>query len=159
MHSGKQLLFHLLSHIVDSILSPVYIRSESQIQQILGFFSMIPCLCSVSVLCHPLIYMTLDFNCGRTVVLLAPGVQAIGGTHRDGNVEGLASDTAEGVEDSLMQGAGKGTLLKGRESVDGNTALLRGAQMSPPTHPFSYCVSLVQFVLIQYFSDWVVLVS
>jgi len=73
----------------------------------------------------------------RTVVLLAPGVQAVSSTEGDGDVEGLTGDTAESVEDSLVQGAGKGTLLIGRKSVDGNTALLGGAQMSPPTHPFS----------------------
>ena len=77
-------------------------------------------------------------DASRTVVLLAPGEDSVGQTHRDGNVEGLAADTAEGVEDGLVKGTGKGALLKGRESVGNDTALLGGAQVSPPAHPFAY---------------------
>jgi hypothetical protein len=73
----------------------------------------------------------------RTVVLLAPREQGVTQTHGDTNVESLSGNTTEGVEDSLVSGTGKGTLLIGRESVDGNSTLLGGAQMSPPTHPFT----------------------
>lgn len=74
------------------------------------------------------------------MVLLAPGVDSVGSAQGDGDVEGLASDAAEGVEDSLVKGAGKGALLIGRQDVSNDSALLGSAQVSPPAHPFSYLV-------------------
>ena len=72
------------------------------------------------------------------MVLLAPGVSAVGKSQGNGDIESLTGDAAESVEDSLVKGTGKGALLKRREGVDSNAALLRGTQVTPPTHPFSY---------------------